>query len=127
MLNLIVQGLIRIDEKSVEIQVMKDDLDVARSVYEEATRQYIKIMQSEANREVTAEVKLDENEFLPVGVVGGVILKGRKGKIVLDNTLQSRLRVGSSQLLNILRGHLFGVTPHKGVEDHPVKSDGGKH
>jgi len=127
MQNLIIQGLIRMDEKAVEIQVMKDDLEIARSVYEEATRQYIKIIKAEANREVTVEVKLDENDFLPVDVVGGVMLRGRKGKIVLDNTLKARLNVGSGQLINILRGRLFGVIPHKGVEEKPKEADHGKH
>jgi len=115
MKNLIVQGLIRMDEKMVEIQVVKDDLEAARSVFEEAGRIYIKIMKDEANKVVTVDLKLDDNDFLPAGMVGGVMLKARKGKIVLDNTLQSRLKVAAGTLMPILRGKLFGVIPHKGI------------
>jgi len=107
MKNLIVQGLIRMDEKMVEIQVVKDDLEAARSVFEEAGRIYIKIMKDEANKVVTVDLKLDDNDFLPAGMVGGVMLKARKGKIVLDNTLQSRLKVAAGTLMPILRGKVI--------------------
>ncbi|ETO23733.1 vacuolar ATP synthase subunit E, partial [Reticulomyxa filosa] len=100
-------GLIRMDEKAVEIQVVKDDFGVARATYEEATREYIKIMKEQTGKEVTVEVKLDETEFLPASVVGGVVVRARKGKIVLDNTLQSRLKVASATLMPTLRFALF--------------------
>jgi len=124
MRNLIIQGLIRMDEKTVEIQVVKDDLNVVKAVFEGAIREYISIMQKETGRVITPEVKVDENDFLPIGVVGGVMLKGRKGKIVLDNTLQSRLKVASGTLMPILRGRLFGVISHQGVNyDKEVKPE----
>jgi len=124
--NLIIQGLIRIDEKQVEVQVVKEDLGVARAVYEEATREYLKIMKEQTGKEVNVEVKLDESDFLPASVVGGVVLKARKGKIFLDNTLQSRLKVASGTLLPLLRGHLFGVIPHKGVRYDDEEEGGAK-
>jgi len=128
MLNLIIQGLIRMDEKIVEVQVMREDVDVARAVYEEAARQYIKIIKEQAKRDVTVDIKVDESDFLPAGVVGGVMLKARKGKIVLDNTLQSRLKVATGVLVPILRGRLFGVIPHQGVKyDDEHAEESGHH
>jgi len=127
MRNLIIQGLIRMDEKTVEIQVIKEDLNVAKAVFEGATRDYISIMKKETGRVVTPEVKMDETDFLPSELVGGVMLKARKGKIVLDNTLQSRLKVASGILMPILRGRLFGVISHEGVRYTDEKSEHGHH
>jgi len=63
MRNLIIQGLIRMDEKTVEIQVVKEDLNVTKAVFEGAVREYISIMQKETGKVITPEVKVDENDF----------------------------------------------------------------
>ncbi|ETO15120.1 vacuolar H+-ATPase E subunit, partial [Reticulomyxa filosa] len=83
--SLIIQGLIRMDERIVEIQVVKEDLEVARAVTQDAAREYIQIMKQQSNKEVTLEIKLDENDFLPAGAVGGKNYLGQYFAIQIEN------------------------------------------
>eukprot|EP00483_Globobulimina_turgida_P000867 UN00868 len=107
--KLMIQGLIRIDENIVVIRVVKEDIDLAQAVFNDAVSEYKKIWKNEVGAEDPISATLDRSRFLPSAAIGGVSVYARHNKICLDNTLSARLSVCQQALLPILRGRLFGV------------------
>ncbi|CAI5735177.1 unnamed protein product [Peronospora destructor] len=77
--DLIVQGLIKLFETDVVVAVRAKDVQLAEMMIMEATDKYIATMKKEANLDVS-KVK-----------AGSVVLYAKQGKIVCDNTLETRL------------------------------------
>jgi V-type H+-transporting ATPase subunit E len=48
---------------------------------------------------------------------GGIFIIGTGGKIVIDNTLEQRLRVIQADCLPVVRASLFGENPHRKFHD----------
>jgi len=119
--KLMIQGFIRIDETTVVVRVVKEDLDAAQSIFQDAVSEYKQIWKSQVGTDDDINASLDTSNFLPAAVVGGVSVYARNDKICCDNTLQARLTVCRLALMPILRGRLFGVVAHKGIiyEDEP--------
>jgi len=114
--DLIVQGLIRIDETQIEVSVVKEDYELVKNILDDAVKTYKDTWKKQVGEDRhKLEVTLQQKTFLSADSVGGIVLKARQGKIILDNTLSSRLNVSTEALLPILRGRLFGVTAHNGV------------
>lgn len=92
--DLIVQGLIKLFEPEVVIAVRAKDVRLAETVLKEATDKYIATMKKEANLDVS-KVKVTLNKaadgMLADSKAGGIILYAKQGKIVCDNTLDTRL------------------------------------
>ncbi|CAI5718933.1 unnamed protein product [Peronospora farinosa] len=92
--DLIVQGLIKLFETDVVVAVRAKDVQLAEIVVTEVMDKYIATMKKEANLDVS-EVKLKINKIaegmLPDAKAGGVVLYAKQGKIVCDNTLDTRL------------------------------------
>ncbi|GMF66914.1 unnamed protein product [Phytophthora fragariaefolia] len=92
--ELIVQGLIKLFESDVVVAVRAKDVRLAEAVLKEATDKYIAIVKKEANIDVS-KVKVTLNKvadgMLPDTKAGGVVLYAKQGKIVCDNTLDTRL------------------------------------
>ncbi|RQM12033.1 hypothetical protein DD237_008243 [Peronospora effusa] len=72
-------GLVKLFETDVVVAVRAKDVEVAEMVVTEATDKFIATMKKEAH--------LDVNEVK----AGGVVLYAKQGKIVSDNTLDTRL------------------------------------
>eukprot|EP01084_Bolivina_argentea_P221936 375765_1 len=113
--QLMIQGFIRIDEEVVTVRVVKEDLSLAESVFDDAVSQYKKIWKQGVGVADDIKAKIDKSKFLPAAVVGGVMITARHGKITCDNTLSARLTVCQQALMPILRGRLFGVVAHVGI------------
>jgi len=113
--KLMIQGFIRIDEEVVVVRVVKEDLNLAQSVFDAAVAEYKKIWKQGVGVADPINATLDKTRFLPSAVVGGVSVFARNDKICLDNTLQARLGVAQQALMPILRGRLFGVVEHVGI------------
>mmetsp|Transcript_70580 Transcript_70580/g.63381 ORF Transcript_70580/g.63381 Transcript_70580/m.63381 type:complete len:242 (-) Transcript_70580:58-783(-) len=113
--NLMIQGFIRIDEETVVVRVVKEDLELAQSIFDDAVSEYKKIWKSSVGASDPINASLDKSRFLPASVIGGVSVYARNDKICLDNTLQARLGVCQQALMPILRGRLFGVVAHQGI------------
>lgn len=124
--NLMIQGFIRIDEETVTVRVVKEDLELAQSIFDDAVSQYKKIWKSSVGASDPINATLDKSRFLPGSVVGGVCVYARNDKICLDNTLQARLTVCQQALMPILRGRLFGVVAHKGIVYEDDENNKGK-
>ncbi|POM66211.1 V-type proton ATPase subunit E [Phytophthora palmivora] len=92
--DLIVQGLIKLYEPEVVVAVRAKDVRLAEMVLKEATDKYIATMKKEANLDVS-KVKVTLNKapdgMLADSKAGGIMLYAKQGKIVCDNTLDTRL------------------------------------
>ncbi|CAH0486055.1 unnamed protein product [Peronospora farinosa] len=92
--DLIVQSLVKLFETDVVVAVRAKDVEVAEMVVTEATDKYIATMKKEAYLDVN-EVKVTVNKIgdgmLSNAKAGGVVLYAKQGKIVCDNTLDTRL------------------------------------
>lgn len=103
MTRLIIQSLIRMDESEVVIRVVKEDQALAQSILKDAVARYKKLWRDQVGEEAKIKASLDTREFLPNSAIGGVEVSARQNKIILDNTLPSRLTVSRASLLPILR------------------------
>jgi len=110
--DLIVQGLISMEESDITILCRKQDLELVEDVVPEASAQY----QAKTNRTVT--VGVEKVVFLPPGrsqtknegeiCSGGVVLSASNGKIICSNTLDARLSMSFEAQLPLVRTTLFG-------------------
>jgi V-type H+-transporting ATPase subunit E len=110
--DLIVQGLIKLVESDVVVAVRAKDVRLAESVMKDAVDKYVAIMKKEANMDVSkAKVTLNKSEdgMLAAAKSGGVILYAKQGKIVCDNTLDTRLDTVYYDLKPTVRKMLFPV------------------
>ncbi|GBG25207.1 V-type proton ATPase subunit E [Hondaea fermentalgiana] len=116
--DLIVQGLIKLNEPKVEVIVREADVDIANKAKDEASKKYSEIIKSETGQ--TAKVTLEVNpngKCLPPAsdgsnkksCAGGVKLLASNGRIICDNTLDSRLTVGFDELMPEIRKNLFST------------------
>ncbi|DAZ94009.1 TPA: LOW QUALITY PROTEIN: hypothetical protein N0F65_001620 [Lagenidium giganteum] len=108
--DLIVQGLVKLYESEVAIACRAKDVRLVESVLKEATDKYIAIMKREANQDVSrVKVTLNKQEeaMVPATNSGGVILYAKQGKIVCDNTLDTRLNQVYYDLKPTVRKNLF--------------------
>ncbi|MQL75152.1 hypothetical protein Taro_007527, partial [Colocasia esculenta] len=111
--ELIVQCLLRLKEPSLLLRCRKDDLDLVESVLHSAKHEY-----AEKANVHHPEIVIDNHTYLPPArhhhhdhgpfCSGGVVLASRDGKIVCENTLDSRLEVVFRKKLPEIRKWLFG-------------------
>mmetsp|Transcript_18519 Transcript_18519/g.29386 ORF Transcript_18519/g.29386 Transcript_18519/m.29386 type:complete len:243 (+) Transcript_18519:55-783(+) len=113
--KLMIQGFIRIDETTVTVRVVKEDVALAQSICKEAANEYKSIWRKQVGMNDDLKATLDTTRFLPPSAVGGVSIYARQDRICCDNTLQARLTVCQQALMPILRGKLFGVVAHRGI------------
>ena len=72
-----------------------------------ALKEYKETMKKETGVDYSnVNITLEKKEFLNENSMGGVLLKARKGKIILDNTLASRLKVCQQSLAPIIRFYI---------------------
>ena len=107
--KLIVQGLIKIEENEVTIYCRGEDVKMVSSVVNAAVKEYVDIMKRESTVTLKPVVTLntDRSKDLPESSFGGVLLTALNGKIVCDNTLNSRLHLVYEELLPSIRAILF--------------------
>lgn len=111
--KLIVQGLLKLNDEQVVINVRKSDLKLVEDVLSSAVEEF----QTKTGRKV--KVTIDTTVFLPPSKAeatgaeycsGGVVLASHQGRIVCDNTLDRRLELAYEGLLPQIRGTLFGYS-----------------
>jgi len=109
--NLIIQGLLRLNEPKIVVVGRKQDVDLLKGVLDGAAQGYAAL----GGRKV--ELSVDEKNFLPPGPTegykgpvcsGGVILSALDGKIICKNTLDARLGLAFEQRLPEVRVKLYG-------------------
>lgn len=109
--DLIVQGLLRLKEPAVILRCRKADHWLVQSILEEAREEY-----ADKAKLHTPQIFVDEETYLPpapnadtVGhfCAGGIVLASKDGKIVCENTLDTRLNVVFGQKLPEIRKLIF--------------------
>ena len=107
--KLIVQGLIKIEESEVTVFCRKEDVATVEKIVPKAVAEYVEIMQRESGVTLSPKVTVntDRTKDLDDATHGGVLLTAVQGKIVCDNTLQSRLELVYEELLPSIRAILF--------------------
>lgn len=107
--KLIVQGLIKMMEKSILIRCRSEDNDVVSSVLSEAATEFSKLIKDECNVDFKTNVEFDKYNTLPDNVcsLGGVILSAQGGSILCNNTLDARLNLCYGDSIPDIRRALF--------------------
>ena len=116
LLKLIVQGLIKLNESRVEVQCREMDAKLVQGVADKAARQYEQMILDACKERVKVEVVLSQkplpgpaNGSGAPSCSGGVKLLARGGRIVCDNTLDSRLNIAFEDLMPVVRKMLFSA------------------
>lgn len=107
--KLIVQGLIKIEEMEVVVYCRGEDVATVTKILPKAVDEYVAIMEKESGVKLEPKVTLnaDRAKDLPDSSNGGVHLTALNGKIVLDNTMASRLELVYEELMPSIRAILF--------------------
>ena len=92
MTNLLVQSFFKLMETDMSIQVRSKDV----AVTERALNKAVQIYKSKLN--ATINPVIDTENTLPEKSQGGVVVTGMYGRIRVDNTLESRLELLSTQV-----------------------------
>ena len=114
LLKLVVQGLLKLNESVVEVQCREADAKYVQAVLDRAARQYEQMIMEACKEAVKVTLTLS-NKWLPPapkapgaeGCSGGVKLTALNGRIVCDNTLDSRLEIAFADLTPTIRKMLF--------------------
>lgn len=114
--NLLLEALLKLSERKVQVNVRQCDLALAKKVLPEVLDRY----RAKIGQDDTLEVKIDDKHFLnpaPSEVrpgqpfcCGGVVTSAKKGKIMCSNTLDARLEIAFDNLLPEIRTGLFGAS-----------------
>lgn len=107
--KLIVQGLIKIEEDTVEVYCRGKDVDLVTKALPDAVEEYIRIMQKASGVKLAPKIVMNTNrskDLLDTSY-GGVILTAQHGRIVCDNTMAARLNLVYEELLPSIRATLF--------------------
>ncbi|KAI9044885.1 H(+)-transporting V1 sector ATPase subunit E [Aspergillus affinis] len=109
--NLILEGLYSLNEEVVGVEARKKDFDAVKKAIEEAEKEFKEVVGKEV------KVELDEEDPLPEGLAGGVVILGCQGKIEINNTFEERLRLLEIEALPAVRETLFGKNVNRRFYD----------
>jgi len=110
MQSLIMQGLIKIEEQTVDIQCRAEDKAIVTKVLPDALKEYQRVMKENGHtvRGVNPKVSISNVELPSKSCCGGVILTACHNRIVLNQTLDERLIIAYTDLMPDVRSGLFG-------------------
>uniref|UniRef100_A0A1B6EJE9 V-type proton ATPase subunit E n=2 Tax=Cuerna arida TaxID=1464854 RepID=A0A1B6EJE9_9HEMI len=105
--KLILQGLLKIMEPDVVIEVRKKDVTIVKKLLKQVQDYF------HEKTGMTINVLLNDNSFLSEKGNGGVILYTKSKSIRLDNTLDTKLILVRNVILPNVRKALFGENPNR--------------
>uniref|UniRef100_A0A8C9U1E6 ATPase H+ transporting V1 subunit E1b n=1 Tax=Scleropages formosus TaxID=113540 RepID=A0A8C9U1E6_SCLFO len=105
--GLILQGFYQLLEPKVTIRCRKQDLALVQA----SVQKTIPIYKAAAKNNL--EVRIDQENFLPSDISGGIEIYNGDGKIKVSNTLESRLDLMAQQMMPEIRVALFGANPNR--------------
>lgn len=108
LIDLIVQGSLKLMEEEVSVRCRAADQNVVRSVLDQASQAFTKTVMKSVNLQPRVRFALDK-DFLPPNSLGGVVLLCSGGSISVDNTLDARLKLCMDNDKPSLRKMMF---PH---------------
>jgi len=107
MVDLIVQGCLRLMEDRVLIRCKKEDEKTVGAVLQQAEQKFAQTVKRQTNADKKVTLSVDTTTFLPPNSAGGVIVMTVDTKIKVDNTLDTRLGLVMQNDLPNLRKMLF--------------------
>ncbi|XP_046669556.1 V-type proton ATPase subunit E 1-like isoform X2 [Homalodisca vitripennis] len=105
--KLIIQGLLKIMEPEVVIEVRQKDITISKKLLKQVQDYF------HGKTGMTINLLLSENSFLPENSNGGVVLYTKSKSIRLDNTLETKLTLVRNIILPSVRKALFGENPNR--------------
>ncbi|OTA54633.1 ATPase, V1/A1 complex, subunit E [Hypoxylon sp. EC38] len=109
--NLLLEGLYALSESDIQVRARKEDYNEVKDAIKDAEEEYKK------NTGKETKVTIDEENPLPEGSAGGLVIVGGQGKIDINNTFEERLLLLQSSALPAVRETLFGKNPHRKFYD----------
>ncbi|KAI0384456.1 ATPase, V1/A1 complex, subunit E [Hypomontagnella monticulosa] len=109
--NLLLEGLYALSEPEIQVRARKADYSVVKDAIKDAEEEYKK------NTSKETKVTIDEENALPEGSSGGLVIVGGQGKIDINNTFDERLELLKSSGLPAVRETLFGKNPNRKFYD----------
>jgi len=100
--DLMLQSFLQLMDEEVTIRCRQSDVSLVKEVVSQATSIY----GEKTSRKVNVEI--DTSNYLPETGAGGIIATTMYGRIICNNTLESRLDLLSEQILPQIRVMLFG-------------------
>jgi V-type H+-transporting ATPase subunit E len=104
--DLIVQGLVKIEEPVVEIQARPEDQEIVKKALPGAVAEFIKVM-SQAGHSVDPKVTISANQLPSPGTTGGVVLCALNNRVVVNQTVEARLEIAYTEIMATIRAGLF--------------------
>ena len=115
--DLITQGLFRLLEDTAYVRCRPEDEALIKECFPLACANYSKIIKAATGIVRNVSLVLDKENYLPRGsfnskgedtiCLGGIIITSTDRKIIIDNTLDARLRTASKDTVPTLRLLLF--------------------
>ncbi|KAI2604806.1 ATPase, V1/A1 complex, subunit E [Hypoxylon fragiforme] len=109
--NLLLEGLYALSEPEIQVRARKADYDVVKDAIKDAQNEY------KSNIGKETKVTIDEDNALPEGSFGGLVIVGGQGKIDINNTFEERLELLQTSGLPAVRAALFGTNPNRKFYD----------
>ncbi|KAG5830597.1 hypothetical protein ANANG_G00312380 [Anguilla anguilla] len=109
--GLVLQGFYQLLEPKVTIRCREQDVNLVQT----AVQKNIPIYQAAVKNNIT--VQIDQNNFLPSGISGGIEIYNADRRIKVSNTLESRLDLIAQQMMPEIRVELFGANPNRKFMD----------
>lgn len=104
--DLIVQGAFKLMEREITVKARQSDVQLVRSCLDAAATKFTSVIKQVTG--VTQNVRFTlSNEYLPATSLGGVVLSCANGKILVDNSLDARLKLCMEAERPALRKILF--------------------
>lgn len=104
--QLIVEGLIKIEEQTVEIQARAEDKSIVARMLPEALSEFRTLM-SNGGHTVNPKVTISDTPLDSKKVTGGILLTAHHGRITLNQTLDERLAIAFNDNMPEIRKRLF--------------------
>jgi len=105
--GLVLQGLIRLLEKKVNIRCVERDAALIKKILPEVAEKYRKFIKEQTGEVVDIEVNLFEKSYLPSDEIGGVVLYCNGFKTVFCNTLRARIELVFQASIPDIREMMF--------------------
>lgn len=107
LVDLIVQGCLRLIEDRVLVRCKKDDEKTVQAVLDQASQKYAQVVKRQTNMDRKVVLSVDTTAYLAPTSAGGVVVMTLDTKIKVDNTLDTRLGLVMQNDLPSLRQMLF--------------------
>lgn len=105
--GLILQGLIRLLEKKVNIRCLERDAALIKKILPDVADKYRKFIKEQTGETTDIEVSLFEKSYLHADEIGGVVLYCNGFKTVFCNTLRARIELVFQASIPDIREMMF--------------------